>query len=306
VSRRLFFFGAPCLCAAVRAAVRKPRCCLAFIRSAHTDVPRTTKRAVLLMHQQPSRSLLPIQHARMQSFSSNSLIHKGKVSGTRFAYIERAANDSRLLNRGHINMSRKLKVVAVSGSLQRPSRTLVLVDQLLAALGNEIAIDAHVLSLGEIGPQFAGVLYRNQLPAAVEESIAAIESADLLLVASPVYRGSYTGLFKHLFDFVHHEALTDCLCRVRVIIAEIDGQAAERPAAIVAEGRARCLRRIGGVADRCNRCEIGGSLQSALVIVDRADIDSNGRKADHPDHDKRRNDRNCTLLRPQKRSEFTP
>jgi FMN reductase len=106
-------------------------------------------------------------------------------------------------------MSRKLKVVAVSGSLQRPSRTLVLVDRLLEALGDELAIDARVISLGEIGPQFAGVLYRNQLPAAVEESIAAIESADLLLVASPVYRGSYTGLFKHLFDFVHHEALID-------------------------------------------------------------------------------------------------
>ncbi|RTD86574.1 FMN reductase [Variovorax atrisoli] len=106
-------------------------------------------------------------------------------------------------------MSRKLKVVAVSGSLQRPSRTLVLVDQLLAALGEQIAIESRVISLGDIGPQFAGVLYRNQLPAAVEESIAAIESADLLLVASPVYRGSYTGLFKHLFDFVHHEALTD-------------------------------------------------------------------------------------------------
>ena len=52
-------------------------------------------------------------------------------------------------------MSRKLKVVAVSGSLQRPSRTLVLVDQLLAALGEQIAIESRVISLGDIGPQFA-------------------------------------------------------------------------------------------------------------------------------------------------------
>lgn len=165
--------------------------------------------ATLLIQQQSSRSLLPIQHARKQSFRSNSLIHKASRSGTPFAYMQCAANGSQLPNKGHINMSRKLKVVAVSGSLQRPSRTLVLVDRLLAALGDEVAIDARVISLGEIGPQFAGVLYRNQLPAAVEESIAAIESADLLIVASPVYRGSYTGLFKHLFDFVHHEALTD-------------------------------------------------------------------------------------------------
>ncbi|SDP54636.1 FMN reductase [Rhodoferax sp. OV413] len=106
-------------------------------------------------------------------------------------------------------MVKKLKVVAVSGGLQRPSRTLVLVQELLAALGDALPIDVHLIELGNIGPQFAGALYRSQLPAHVEAEIAAIESADLLIVASPVYRASYTGLFKHLFDFVHHEALTD-------------------------------------------------------------------------------------------------
>ena len=37
----------------------------------------------------------------------------------------------------------------------------------------------------------------------------AIEGADALIVASPVYKGSYTGLFKHLFDFVAPDALTN-------------------------------------------------------------------------------------------------
>ena len=32
-------------------------------------------------------------------------------------------------------------------------------------------------------------------------------AADALIVGSPVYKGSYTGLFKHLFDFVEPEAL---------------------------------------------------------------------------------------------------
>lgn len=36
-----------------------------------------------------------------------------------------------------------------------------------------------------------------------------IESADLLLVASPVYRGSYPGLLKHLFDLIDLNALID-------------------------------------------------------------------------------------------------
>jgi len=29
------------------------------------------------------------------------------------------------------------------------------------------------------------------------------------VVATPVYRGSYTGLFKHFFDFIHQDALID-------------------------------------------------------------------------------------------------
>ena len=48
---------------------------------------------------------------------------------------------------------------------------------------------------------------------------AAIEAADFLIVASPVYRASFTGLFKHLFDFVDHNALND----VPVLLAATGG-----------------------------------------------------------------------------------
>ncbi|WP_204318603.1 NAD(P)H-dependent oxidoreductase, partial [Klebsiella aerogenes] len=50
---------------------------------------------------------------------------------------------------------------------------------------------------------------RNQLPAAVERELAAVEQADVLVMATPVYRGSYTGLFKHFFDFIEQDALID-------------------------------------------------------------------------------------------------
>ncbi len=116
-------------------------------------------------------------------------------------------------------MSKKLNIVAVTGSLQRPSRTLVLVEALLAELGRQLPIQTRLIELGNVGPKLAGALYRSQLPADVEADLAAIESADVLLVASPVYRASYTGLFKHLFDFVHHEALID----VPVLLAATGG-----------------------------------------------------------------------------------
>jgi FMN reductase len=104
-------------------------------------------------------------------------------------------------------MSRKLQVVAVSGSLQRPSRTLVLLEAILAELARSTTVDIRLIELGDIAPHLAGAVARGQLSPAAAEAVAAIETADVLVVASPVYRASYTGLFKHLFDFVHHEAL---------------------------------------------------------------------------------------------------
>ncbi|MDQ1588379.1 MAG: reductase [Microbacteriaceae bacterium] len=104
---------------------------------------------------------------------------------------------------------RPLRVVAVSGSLHAPSKTTALVKEILASLGRELAIDAHVIEINEIGPGFAGTLRRDQLPESVENELHRIETADLLVVASPVYRASFTGLFKHLFDFVGQYALVD-------------------------------------------------------------------------------------------------
>ncbi|WHS62732.1 FMN reductase [Pseudomonas sp. G2-4] len=116
-------------------------------------------------------------------------------------------------------MNKQFKVVAVSGSVQQPSRTLVLLNALVEKLGQQLPIEVRLIELARIGPQFAGVLRREALPAAVQEDLQAIESADLLIAASPVYRASYTGLFKHLFDFVHHEALKN----VPVLLAATGG-----------------------------------------------------------------------------------
>jgi FMN reductase len=116
-------------------------------------------------------------------------------------------------------MARKPKIVAVSGGLQRPSRTLALVEQLLDGLTDVLPAETRLVELGEIVPKYGSVLQRAHLPAEIESILRDIEHADLLLVASPIYRGSYTGLFKHLFDFVHHEALID----VPVLLAATGG-----------------------------------------------------------------------------------
>ncbi len=104
-------------------------------------------------------------------------------------------------------MTAPYRVVAVSGSLHEPSKTTALVRAITAAIAERADVDAQLIELTQLGPELAGALRRDQLPPAVEEKLQAIENADLLIVGSPVYRASFTGLFKHLFDFVGQYAL---------------------------------------------------------------------------------------------------
>ena len=106
-------------------------------------------------------------------------------------------------------MTRPLRLVAVSGGLQRPSKSAALAEHLLDLIADEIPCEQRLVDLGQLAPKLAGTVWRSQLPDAVERELAAVEQADVLVVATPVYRGSYTGLFKHFFDFIHQDALID-------------------------------------------------------------------------------------------------
>jgi FMN reductase len=61
--------------------------------------------------------------------------------------------------------------------------------------------------LVDAGPGLGSAFAPDQLSPEAANIIKAIENADGLIVSSPVYKGSYTGLFKHLFDFVAPDAL---------------------------------------------------------------------------------------------------
>ena len=82
-------------------------------------------------------------------------------------------------------------------------------EHLLGLVGEQLHCEQQLIELGQLAPQLAGALWRSQLPDAVEQQLAAVEQADILIVSTPVYRGSYTGLFKHFFDFVDQDALID-------------------------------------------------------------------------------------------------
>ncbi len=106
-------------------------------------------------------------------------------------------------------MTRPLRLVAVSGGLQRPSKSAALAEHLLDLIADEFPCEQHLVELGQLAPQLAGAVWRSQLPDTVERELSIVEQADILVVTTPVYRGSYTGLFKHFFDFIDQDALVD-------------------------------------------------------------------------------------------------
>lgn len=99
------------------------------------------------------------------------------------------------------------RIVAFSGNVRRPSRTRTLVETIAAELADHVAIDLAVYDLLDAGRSFGAAYFRDELPAEALAIVEAIENADALIVGSPVYKGSYAGLFKHLLDFVEPTAL---------------------------------------------------------------------------------------------------
>ena len=106
-------------------------------------------------------------------------------------------------------MSTPLKIVAVVGNLQKPSKTRALVDLIVETLGDFEQIDTRVFEIVDLIPGLAPALDRDHVDSVTAEALAAVECADIVIAASPVFRGSYTGMFKHFFDLVDQYALAN-------------------------------------------------------------------------------------------------
>lgn len=100
-----------------------------------------------------------------------------------------------------------LNIAVLCGSLQRPSRTLVLCETLLARIGEYRTIVPQVLEISQFGRALGACLQRSELPPEILAHLAVVESADILIAASPVYSATYTGMFKHFIDFMGMDAL---------------------------------------------------------------------------------------------------
>jgi FMN reductase len=105
-----------------------------------------------------------------------------------------------------------LKLVVVSAGLGKPSATRMLADRLAEATGRGLreqdrAVDVRVLELRELAVDIANNLVAGFPNASLAEAKRAAEHADGLIVVSPIFSASYSGLFKSFFDVLEHRAL---------------------------------------------------------------------------------------------------
>jgi FMN reductase len=100
-----------------------------------------------------------------------------------------------------------LNLVAVSGNVRAPSRTAALVRAMAESTANHIRVSQTFLSMTDVASSVMSALTRDRLAPDGLACIRQIEDADILILGSPIYRASYTGAVKHLFDLVDYRAL---------------------------------------------------------------------------------------------------
>jgi FMN reductase len=103
-----------------------------------------------------------------------------------------------------------LNIVGFSGSPNRPSRTRNLIEgviERIAALRPAGAVTSEVFDILDVMPELGQTLGGGKLSTKLEHVIHRLETADAIVVGTPVYKGSYTGLFKHFFDLIEPQRL---------------------------------------------------------------------------------------------------
>lgn len=104
---------------------------------------------------------------------------------------------------------RKPRVVAFAGSTRRPSKSRAVAEAIGAGVRAQLDVEVEVFDVFDAGPGLGAAFTRHQLTPEAIAIVEAVEQADAIIAVSPVYKGSYTGLFKHLFDFVDQNALVN-------------------------------------------------------------------------------------------------
>lgn len=96
-----------------------------------------------------------------------------------------------------------LRIAVVSAGMGEPSSTRLLADR----LGNSVAgqldsVAVETIDLREIAVDITRSMLGGFAVGAARDAVRAVEEADAVIAATPVFNASYSGLFKSFFDIV--------------------------------------------------------------------------------------------------------
>ncbi|MGF3055687.1 FMN reductase [Microbacterium sp. YY-01] len=107
------------------------------------------------------------------------------------------------------------KLAVVSAGLSNPSSTRMLADRLAAATVAELddlvgaePVTVETIELRDLAHDITDNLLTGFARPALEAALKAVASADGLIVVTPIFSTSYSGLFKSFVDVIDREALT--------------------------------------------------------------------------------------------------
>ncbi|MGO6747863.1 FMN reductase [Rhizobium ruizarguesonis] len=93
-------------------------------------------------------------------------------------------------------------IVGFSGNLSRPSSTRRFVESVAESLAKQAGLQHAVFDVEDLGTSLAAARSVADLDPSAKKVIQTIIEAEALVIGSPTYKGSYTGLFKHVFDLL--------------------------------------------------------------------------------------------------------
>ncbi|MGX4690543.1 CE1759 family FMN reductase [Streptomyces sp. JNUCC 63] len=117
-----------------------------------------------------------------------------------------------------------MKLVVVSAGLSVPSSTRLLADRLAAAAAERASADVRVIELRDLAVEIAQNFASGFPGPDLASALDAVTEADGLIVVTPVFSASYSGLFKSFFDVLGVRD-QDALAGKPVLIAATGGTA---------------------------------------------------------------------------------
>jgi FMN reductase len=93
-------------------------------------------------------------------------------------------------------------IVGFSGNIARPSSTRRFVESVSGSLAERAGLAHVVFDVDDLGPSLFAARSAADLDPAARKVIRTMIEAEALVIGSPTYKGSYTGLFKHVIDLL--------------------------------------------------------------------------------------------------------